>query len=735
MAQQKKEEETFFQTLTRIFRSGPAMQRTIKGQQYTSFYNSQITKNAFGYRMAQGFGRENNSYSSYGFSNQSGYGILDRMARYADFSMMETIPEINSALDLFADESVGGDERGKSFHVYSKNPQIKKTLDELFYDVINVEYNIRHYVRNLVKYGDFFLFLEVVPNIGIVNVYPLPVNEIEREEGFDEADPYAVRFKWINRGNLELQNWQLAHFRILGNDQFLPYGSSLLDSSRRIAHQLMLMEDSMLVYRLVRAPERRVYYIDIGNTEPNDIPSFMEAVKTSLKSNTIVDRQNGRLDQRMNPLSITDDIFIPTRGGQTNTKIDTLAAGTNNATVDDVRYLQGKLFSALKVPKAYLNYDESTGAKATLAQEDVRFSRTIAVIQKIIIAELNKIAMVHLYTKGFDGEDLVDYELKLSNPSTIATQQRLELWSSKFDIGGTAKETGLVDVLWIQKNILQLNDDEIGMIEKGLRIDAIRAAEYESIAVSEDATQLANRTVNTFDGNPNIPGGSDIAKGPLATPTTADDLSANGTIAITPSGIAVKTKPETTEDILKRIELYGSAVDDGEIDYLSKDEEKSKLPIKANPFLSRNKYNKSRRVGNRGASALEEPDFNSMLSPTKNRRNKDINDRTFMKSVASLAEERKREQEIISLLDAINAERKVRGALTNELKSAFSNFDKKFNFVATNDGRKRILTEDVEHDDNLDDDEEDSIELDLLSENEDKESSVLDLDKLTEDLD
>lgn len=724
--------DSFYQRMTRLFRSGPAIQRKVKGYDYNSYYNNKIVQQNFGYRSAQGFGRESNSYSSYGFSNQNGYGILDRMARYADFSMMETIPEIHSALDIFADESVGGDDRGKSFHVYSTNPQIKKALDELFYDVLNVEFNIRPWVRNLVKYGDFFLFNEVIPDIGVVNVFPIPVNEMERQEGFDESDPYAVRYTWLNRGNMTLENWQVSHFRLIGNDMFLPYGTSVLDSARRIAHQLMLMEDAMLVYRIVRSPERRVYYIDVGNTAPNDIPAYMEAVKTSLRSNTIVDKTNGRMDQRMNPLTIIDDIFIPTRGGQTNTKVDTLQAGANNTAVEDVTYLQKKLFSALKIPKAYLNYDESTGAKATLAQEDVRFSRTISMIQKIIVAELNKLAMVHLYAKGFYGEDLIDYQLKLSNPSTIAIQQRLELWTSKFETAGTAKESGLVDQLWIQKNILELNDDEIRVVDKGLRIDKIREVELESIAVAEDATELAQRTVGSFGGNPNVPGG-DIQKGPLANPTMEDDMAAGGNLAITPTGAAVKTRPETTDDILKRIDIYGNAVDQGEIDYLSGEKEeldangKKKLPIKASPFLNREKENRDRRVGPRGARALAEPDFNAMLSPTKNRFAKDVYDRTFMKSIT---EDYNREATINSLLDAIKPIITTENIVTKELQSIFKRFDNKFS-------RNQMLIETKEAVKEFEDD--DSFDLDLITENaqqsRDEEEESIDLDELTSDLD
>lgn len=232
----------------------------------------------------------------------------------------------------------------------------------------------------------------------------------------------------------------------------------------------------MLVYRIVRAPERRVFYIDVGNVPPEEISNYMEQAQTSLKRNRLVDKQTGKMDLRYNPLAVDEDYFIPVRGGETGTKIDSLAGGTNAAAIEDVQYIQKKLFAALKIPKAYLGYDEDIGAKATLAQEDIRFSRTISRIQKVIISELNKIAMIHLYAHGYEGEELLNFSLKLSNPSSIAQQQKLELISTRFDIAGKAPE-GLVDRRWIRKNIMGFTDDEIEEIKVGLAKDKVEGDE------------------------------------------------------------------------------------------------------------------------------------------------------------------------------------------------------------------------------------------------------------------
>ena len=459
-------QESLFNRLTKLFRSGPIVRRKVKNYR-PSTAGERI--DVFGYGA-------NNVYNN----AMSAYGTFDRMSRYSDFSEMEATPEISSALDIYSEETVSVDEKGTSLHIYSDNRKIQEILENLFYDVLNVEFNLVMWVRNLCKYGDFFLFIEVDPEYGITNAFPIPIAEIEREEGFDPEDPAAVRFRWIANGNQTLENWQIIHFRLLGNDAFLPYGSSVLDGARRIWRQLILIEDAMLVYRIIRAPERRVFYIDVGNVAPEDIPNYMHQAQDNLKRNKVVDKDTGRVDLRYNPLSVDEDYFLPVRGSESGTKIDSLAGGSNTAAIEDVEYIQKKLFAALKIPRAYLGYDEDIGSKATLAQEDIRFSRAIQRIQKTLIAELNKLAIIHLYSHGFTDDDLLDFELKLSNPSSIAQQQKLELISTKFDIAAKAPE-GIVDRDWIRKNVMGLTNTVIEAIEKGREEDKARDMELEAI--------------------------------------------------------------------------------------------------------------------------------------------------------------------------------------------------------------------------------------------------------------
>jgi len=461
-----------FKRLTRLFRSGPVVKHKIKARQSV---NASTALDLF-----------KKSQSAIYSNALNAYGQYDRMARYADFSEMEYTPEIASALDIYSHEIASQDDKGRVLHITSDNSKLQGILEELFYDTLNIDFNITSWARNLCKYGDFFLFNDVSPDYGVVNAFPIPVNEIEREEGFDPEDPLAVRFRWVTQGNQPLENWQISHFRILGNDAFLPYGASILEAARRIWRQLILIEDAMLVYRVVRSPERRVFYIDVGNVSPEDIPAYMEQAKAALRSNQVLDRTSGRVDLRYNPLSVDEDYFLPVRGDTSGTKIDTLAGGTNVTAIEDVEYIQKKLFAALKIPRAYLGYDEMLSSKATLAQEDIRFSRTINSIQRVLISELNKLAIVHLFSHGYEGDDLLNFDIQLSNPSTIAQQQKLELYRTRFEISGQAPE-GMLSRDYIRRNILGLTKKEIHTIEVEKEADKQRDLEIESVALPADA--------------------------------------------------------------------------------------------------------------------------------------------------------------------------------------------------------------------------------------------------------
>lgn len=461
-------DESVWKRITRLFRSGPVIRHKIASGEP----DKQPRGTAAAYKK---------EISSLYVHSLASYGQYERLSRYADYSEMEFTPEIASALDIYADEVTAKNEHNEVLQIICKDEELKRVLETLFFDVLNIEFNLWSWVRNLVKYGDFILFVDANEQNGILNMLPIPINEIEREEGYDKKDPFAVRFRWLTQGNMILQNWQIVHFRLLGNDNFLPYGQSVIEPARRIWRQLILIEDAMLVYRIVRSPERRVFKIDVGSIPPDQVAEYIDKVKSAMKRQQISDPSTGRVDLRYNPLSVDEDYFIPVRGDRSS-DISTLAGGQFTGDIEDVQYIQNKVFGALKIPKAYLSYEDAPGSKATLAQQDVRFARTIDRIQKIIVAELNKIAIIHLFLNGYSGDDLVDFELKLANSSIIAEQQYLELWRTKLEIAGMAQE-GVFDREFIWKNIFKLSDEQIDDVREGKKFDKIEDLYLETVAL------------------------------------------------------------------------------------------------------------------------------------------------------------------------------------------------------------------------------------------------------------
>lgn len=513
--------ENVWKRLTRLFKSGPVVRHKIAAGE--KIPNAQGTAKAFKKELSSLYVRALSSYANY-----------ERLSRYSDYNEMEYTPELHSAIDIYADEATVKNDEGNVIEITSRNAEIKEILETLFFDIIDINFNAWSWMRHFVKFGDLCLFVDADDEHGILNLIPIPINEIEREEGEDPKDPLAVRFRWLTRGNTILQNWQIIHFRLLGNDAYLPYGSSVLEPARRIWRQLILIEDAMLVYRIVRSPERRVFHIEIANTPPDQVDAFIEQVKTQMKRNTIVDPQSGRVDLRYNPLSVEEDYFLPKRGEQ-KSQIDTLAGGQFTGDIEDVQYIQSKMFAAIKIPRAYLGYEDQLGSKATLAQEDVRFSRTIERIQSLFVAELNKIAIIHLFLCGFSGQDLKNFDISMANPSTVAAQQRLELWRMKLEVAGMAQE-GMFDRGFIHRKIFSLNDKQIAAIKDGKRIDKLEDAllagieapqgpEPEPDEGGEGAPAAAEPGAEEL---PNTLGGPE-ASGPAPTPDMAG-LSRSGAV-------------------------------------------------------------------------------------------------------------------------------------------------------------------------------------------------------------
>jgi hypothetical protein len=435
-------------------------------------------------------------YSGYGASATSDavHKKALRIGLFKDYESMDSDGIISSALDIYADESTMKSEYGSVLEISTDDNNIKQILHNLFYDILNIEFNLWPWVRNMCKYGDFFLHLDIDDKYGIKNVAPLSAYDVARVEGLDPENPHYVKFileQGTNENAMhtvgkpqqsELENFQVAHFRLLSDSNFIPYGKSMIEQSRKVWKQLSLMEDAMMIHRIMRAPEKRVFQVDIGNIPPAEVDNYMQKILNKMKKTPIIDQNTGEYNLKYNMQNITEDFFMPVRGGDSGTRIDSLPGLTYEAT-EDIEYLKNKMLAALRVPKAFLGYEESLGSKATLAAEDVRFARTIERIQRITISELTKIAIVHLYAQGYQDADLVNFELDLTNPSTIYETEKVELWNSKTQLASSMVQDGLVSTDWIYRNVFNFTDDQIKELDNQIVFDykqKFRRAQIES---------------------------------------------------------------------------------------------------------------------------------------------------------------------------------------------------------------------------------------------------------------
>jgi hypothetical protein len=405
-----------------------------------------------------------------------------RRELFRDYDAMDNDPILSSALDIYSDECTTYNEFGEILQIQSSNENVRDVLHNLFYDIMNVEFNLWPWIRNLVKYGDFFLALELAEKKGIVNVLPHSIYNVERIEGMDEKNPNYVKFKVEGDylGKREYENYEMAHFRLLSDTNFLPYGKGMLEGARRIWKQLSLMEDAMLIHRIMRAPEKRVFKIDIGNIPPTEVDNYMQRIINKMKKIPFIDKNSGDYNLKYNMQNLTEDFFLPVRGGDSGTSIESVG-GLEYAAIEDIEYLRNKLFAALKVPKAYLSFDENVNGKATLAAEDVRFARTIERIQRTVVSELTKIAIVHLYSQGIQDAEMVNFELSLTNASTIYEQEKINLWSEKVRLASDVKGLNMLSADWVYKNIFGISTDEIDDEKVKLINDLKDRFRYQSI--------------------------------------------------------------------------------------------------------------------------------------------------------------------------------------------------------------------------------------------------------------
>jgi hypothetical protein len=439
------------------------------------------------------------------YTTSTAYGVNLNLAQnyqsarvqiYADYDAMDTDAICCSALDIVADECTLKNEQGEVLQIRSSDENIQKLLYNLFYSVLNIEFNLWSWIRNMCKYGDFYLKLEIAEKYGVYNVIPFSAYNIIREEGYNPQNPQEVRFKYDPNATLAsstgyssqqnrdsgvwFDNYEMAHFRLTGDVNYLPYGRSYLEPARKLFKQYVLIEDAMLIHRIVRAPERRIFYVNVGAIPPGEVDNYMQRMINKMKKAPLMDPNTGNYNLKYNQQNLLEDFFIPVRGNDTSTKIDTTKGLEYNG-IEDVAYFREKLFAALKIPKAFMGYEKDLTGKATLAAEDIRFARTIERLQRIIISELTKIALVHLYAHGYTNESAANFSLSLTNPSIIYDQERIALFKEKIDLAKQAMEGSLLPRDFIYDKIFHFSEDQYAELEDMIIEDKKREFRYAQI--------------------------------------------------------------------------------------------------------------------------------------------------------------------------------------------------------------------------------------------------------------
>jgi uncharacterized protein (DUF302 family) len=459
-------DKSFFGRLQKLFSTKTIVRKTAKGVKVidTDEYQSISTN------LIDRYNRMRTPQYSGGLIESAMAYQQVRIDLFRDYDGMDNDPIISSALNIYSDEATVKNELGDVLKINCANENTKEILHNLFYDILNIEFNLWPWTRNLVKYGDFFLQLEISPELGIVNTMPLSVYETSRVEGFDTDNPQRVKFVYSPFQNpnsmiatasakKEYENYEIAHFRLYSDSNFLPYGKSMIEGGRRVWKQLTLMEDAMLIHRIMRAPEKRIFKVDVGNIPPTEVDNYMQKIINSSKKVPFLDPQTGEYNLKYNIQNLIEDYYMPVRGSDNGTNIDTLK-GLEYNMIDDINYLKGKLMAALQIPKVYLGYEEDISGKATLAGQDVRFAKTIERIQKVLVSELTKIAIVHLYAQGLDKAEDLDFSLELTTPSKIYEQEKVELYTSKIALITQMQQTKMFSKKWMYDAIMNMTPEQ-----------------------------------------------------------------------------------------------------------------------------------------------------------------------------------------------------------------------------------------------------------------------------------
>ena len=431
---------------------------------------------------------------------------LNRRRRYKEYEEMDEYPEIGAAFDIYADDSTQKGTRSERWTIKSESDLVVDEINKLF-EQVNLHKFFWDIVRNTVKYGDCFTELivdinkseEGIKKIKILN--PNWILRVENEYGYlkkflqEIPNLESLQYSEVGQSELarpvkyiELDKNQIVHYRLHTSDPvFYPYGKSIAALCHRVFRSLKMMEDAMMIYRLSRAPERRIFYVDTGNLPTSKAEMFIERLKQKFKKEKYYNSGKGTVDSRYNPMSMDEDFFVPTKNGR-GTKIDTLPGATNLGEIEDVRYYRDKLLAALKVPKDYLvEKDQSPERKANLSQLDVKFARTIQRVQVDIETGLENMAKRHLQLRGYPAALIKKLRISLPEPSDMSAKRKLDIDEQKTRVIQAVLGLGLFSKESIYREFYDMTDEEIRRMQSEIEEDQEKDLEQQ-----EKQAEVAN---------------------------------------------------------------------------------------------------------------------------------------------------------------------------------------------------------------------------------------------------
>jgi hypothetical protein len=497
----------------------------------------------------------------------------DRPGKYKDFDTMDSdLVELSSALDLYADficANAGG-EQGAPFtiDVETNVPQKVADVVEAFDERTNIQTRLWFMSRNVVKYGDAFYEI-VASEKGIVKLkflspYECFVNIDPKTRRRNPEVPYIQRDLSTWGTVAEFAPWEIVHFKV-GEDEYgVDYG--LLGKLRRTFRIQRMLEDSLVVTRVVRAGQRGIYKIDVTGMGELEAARFIQRVKTINKKQRMFG-SDGKIKQELDPLSGLEEIYIPTRRNGGVTDYQVISSDSMRGGIDDVEHFHNKLFAATKVPKAYLGYERDVNSKATLEQQHISFTKAVRRFRSSLADGIKKIYKVEFLLNGIDPNSF-DWKVKFADMGDADEQTRWQIELLKAQVlAGFGNVGVLAPKEWIVKrlflNLTPAEADELIDLMAAAEEQAKADAEAQAAQAQADqekqmqqqfdfqqrmtALQYQGQPPATAPGEPAQPGQALPAENP---PTPAELASLESAIRNNPE---LMRKVRRTEAILKQI--------------------------------------------------------------------------------------------------------------------------------------------------------------------------------------